>query len=193
MVSATSLHGTIGFAKKPLDLRLRLSRGRVPLEHKKGCLASPSPYNDYLLDSSVPAMLITQLPRVLLNIAVFLYLIGFGLYTLFTWLEDVPDNGHDYRNIFTVFIISLGCCIVYVLMCALSKILHEKKLGDDFQFQRLGEEIDFQYRKKLDTLGKKTDNASADGADLSPDLVYVIKELTIEIAQLREAMALKHE
>lgn len=137
-------------------------------------------------------MLITQFPRVLLNIAVFLYLVGFGLYTLFSWLEDVPsDADHTFRNIFIVFIVTLGACAIYLIMCGLWKILEEKTLGDDFNFQRLGTEL--PYDKELDKLGRKDMVAPAIGVDLLPDLLHAIRALSTEVAQLREAMEVKKQ
>lgn len=70
-------------------------RGRVPPEHQRdGQEPYPSPYDVCLLDSSVSAFFVTQQPRVLLNIAVFFYSVGFGLCALFAWLENVPDVNH---------------------------------------------------------------------------------------------------
>jgi hypothetical protein len=138
-------------------------------------------------------MLITQFPRVLLNIAVFLYLVGFGLYALFAWLEDVPDLSHNYRNIFIVFIISLGCCAVYILMCGLSKILDEKTLGDDFHFQRLGVKLKPEDKAELDKLGRKTDSVNAGVADSSTELLHAIDALAAEITHLREVVAANHQ
>jgi hypothetical protein len=192
VVSATSLHRYIGLANTPVDLRLWLSRGRVAPEHRKdGKKPYPSPYDAYLLDSSVSALLITQLPRALLNIAVFLYLVGFGLYALFAWLEDVPDVSHNYRNIFIVFIISIGCCVIYICMCGLSKILDDKKLGDNFEIQRLGEDLELQYRKELENLGRKAEIAPMNGAEVQTELVQAIRALTAEVTQLRQVMTLK--
>src|SRR4051812_15173074 len=109
VIAATSQHGIVGLMNDPLRIRLWLSRGKVSLAHsaERGPEAYPSPYDKFPLESSVSAFLVTELPRLLLNIAGFLYLAGFGLFLIFSWREAVPSAVMDYRNIFIFFIVSV--------------------------------------------------------------------------------------
>jgi len=135
-------------------------------------------------------MLIIQFPRVLLNIAVFLYLVGFGLYLLFAWLENVPTISDDYRNIFIVYMVALGCCVTYFIFCSLSRILEEKKVAVDFNFQRL--DAVGPHDSALDALGRGVDDGTAQEGSQQHELVGVISALTAEVAQLRQVTQRTH-
>src|SRR6202044_893241 len=67
-----------------------------------------SVFEELPLESSMTSLKIVALPRHLLDLAVTLYIIGFGLYALFLWLDDINQLGTAYRNIFIVFIITVG-------------------------------------------------------------------------------------
>lgn len=93
VAATTSQHSLVGLVNDPLEIRLWLGRGRVSFIHSGTAQASTayaSPYKDFPLESSVSAFLATQFPRLLLNTAVFLYLTGFCLFLIFSWLEAVP-------------------------------------------------------------------------------------------------------
>ena len=48
----------------------------------------------------------------LLQLAIFLYLTGFGLYLLFAWIEDCITPSLDYRAIFIVYAIAVGLVLL---------------------------------------------------------------------------------
>ena len=181
VVSATSQHRAIGLLNDPTALRLWLSRGKPSAAHITGSKAYPPPYNTLPLESSVSASLVTQFPRVLLNLAVFLYLVGFGLYLIFSWREEVPDGSVDYRNIFVVFIICLGLSILHYDVCFVNRVIDAAKVANDFHFQRLGTTLDSS--KGLRDLEEELEKFHQD-----KDLATEVRKLTMEIIRLRESL-----
>ncbi len=183
VVSATSLQLTIGLLNDPTALRLWLSRGKPSADHiAGGPKPYPEPYDRLPLESSVSAILVIQFPRALLNLAVFVYLVGFGLYLIFSWREKVPDGSSDYRNIFIVYIICLGLSLYYYCVCLLARVLDAAKVSDDFNFQRLGTTSDDSF--ELQGLDSKLKSFQHDKG-----LATELRNLTLEIVQLRQTMA----
>ena len=183
VVSATSQHQRIGLLNDPTALRLWLSKGKPSQAHRTGgSRPYPAPYDALPLESSISAWLAIQFPGALLNLAVFLYLVGFGLYLIFSWREEVPDSTSDYRNIFIIFIIFLGLSIYYYSICFLDRVIDSAKTANDFQFQRLGTTLDGSVR--LQNLESSLQNLHHD-----QDLASELRNLTSEIVRLRESLA----
>lgn len=182
VVSATSQHRTIGLLNDPTALRLWLSRGEPSSDHRAGGLkAYPPPYDTLPLESSVSASLVTQFPRVLLNLAAFLYLVGFGLYLLFSWKENVPNDSTDYRNIFVVFVISMGLSVLHFSVCFVDRVTDAAKAAGDFNFQRLGTTLDSSA--ELQEL-----EATLETFHQDKDLMTEVRKLTMEIVRLRQSL-----
>jgi hypothetical protein len=182
VVAATSQHYAIGLINHPTALRLWLSRGKPSIDHRtEGSEAYPHPYDTLPLESSISASLSIRFPRILLNIAVLLYLIGFSLYLIFSWREEVPNGSADYRNIFIVFIISTGFSIFYYGAVFVARVYDSAKVSADFHFQRLGATLDgSEGLQELEaTLGK---------FHQEKDLVSEVRKLTIEVIKLRQSL-----
>ncbi|KAK3170661.1 hypothetical protein OEA41_002743 [Lepraria neglecta] len=182
VVSATSQHRAIGLLNDPTALRLWLSRGKPSADHRtEGSKAYLPPYDTLPLESSVSAFLVTQFPRVLLNLAVFLYLVGFGLYLIFSWREEVPNGSADYRNIFVVFVVSVGLSFLHYSVCFVDRVTDAAKVATDFQFRRLGTTLDSSA--ELQEL-----EATLEKFHQDKDLVTEVRKLTMEIIRLRQSL-----
>ena len=183
VVSATSQHRAVGLLNDPTALRLWLSKGLPSAAHSMGgAKAYHPPYDTLPLESSVSASLVTQFPRLLLNLAVFLYLIGFGLYLIFSWREEVPGDSDDYRNIFVVFIVSVGVSIFYYIVCFVNRVFDAAKVSDDFNFQRLGTTLDMSVELREPEARLETFHQDS-------DLATELRKLTAEIVSLRQSLA----
>ena len=90
------------------------------------------------LESSISALKATALPRHLLDLAVLVFLVGFGLYVLFLWLINVEGSGESYRNVFIVFIVTVGMYAIYDLLIELARILDDDKRNSEFNTNALG-------------------------------------------------------
>jgi hypothetical protein len=139
VVCSTTLQQEVGRLNNPLDVRLWLSRGKVELEK---CPYDP-PYRLLPLESSISALKISEIPGTLLRLAVLLFLAGFGLYLLFSWLnhvdasgtDHVDASGTDYRNIFAVFIIVIGLFCCYYAFWSVSRVLDAQKREEEFDLR----------------------------------------------------------
>lgn len=80
---------------------------------------------------------IVALPRHLLDLAVALCIIGFGLYALFLWLDDTNQSGTAYHNIFIVFIITVGLFAIYFTLLQTFKTENEVKKAEEFDLRSL--------------------------------------------------------
>ncbi|KIW24117.1 uncharacterized protein PV07_09849 [Cladophialophora immunda] len=134
VVFAASQQSDIGMLNKPLDIRLFLSRGKVELEkrhYRKPFILLP-------LESSVAALKQFDLPKVVLNMAVLLYIIGLGIYLLYSWLYHVePDGGrNDFRNIFIAFAATVGVVYLYVIVIGGLAYADNRKRTEDFDLDR---------------------------------------------------------
>lgn len=76
-------------------------------------------------------------PRHLLDLAVTLYIVGFGLYALFLWLDDIDQSGTAYRNIFIVFTITVGLFMIYFTLLPSFKTENEDKKAEEFDLRSL--------------------------------------------------------
>lgn len=91
------------------------------------------PYSLMPLESSISALKISEIPNLLLNLAVVLFLIGFGLYLLFSWLNHVEQSGLDYRNVFIVFVIAVAASCFYYFTWFVVRILEAQKRSEEFE------------------------------------------------------------
>lgn len=131
VVCSTSLQQEVGRLNNPLDIRLWLSRGKVELERHP----YDPPYRLLPLESSISALKISEIPGTLLRLAVILFLVGFGLYLLFSWLNNIGGSGTDQRNIFIVFILVIGVFCSYYAFWSVARVLDEQKREDEFDLR----------------------------------------------------------
>lgn len=94
-------------------------------------------YQDIPLESTISAVKAVTLPSHLLYMAVIVFLVGFGLYVLFQWLEDV-GGAVSYRNIFIIFIITAGIYAVYDALIEVARVLNRDKRSREFETDMLG-------------------------------------------------------
>jgi hypothetical protein len=154
---ATSQQQTVGQLNDALTVRLWLSRGRptryfaefldvaqrlFPDHHADADPRNENKYHrsvfeELPLESSMTSLKIVALPRHLLDLAVALYIIGFGLYALFLWLDDINQSGTAYRNIFIVFIITVGLFAIYFTLLQIFKTENEGKKAEEFDLRSL--------------------------------------------------------
>lgn len=126
VTSATSLNQQVGRLNSALDIRLWLSRGKGRMKHCE-------PYSLMPLESSISALKISEIPNLLLNLAVVLFLIGFGLYLLFSWLNHIEQSGIAYRNVFIVFVIAVVVSCLYYFTWVVVRILEAQKRSEEFE------------------------------------------------------------
>ena len=182
VISATSQHHAIGLFNDPTALRLWLSKGKPSAVHSTGgSKAYPFPYHALPLESSISASLATQFPRVLLSLAAFLYIVGFGLYLIFSWREEVPDGSNNYRNVFVVFIVSVGLSMFYYGICFVYRVIDSAMVTNDFNFQRLGTTLD-------SSAGLRELESSLEKFHQDKDLATEVRKLTMEIIRLRQSL-----
>jgi hypothetical protein len=174
VLSATSAHSTIGLLNDPLALRLWLSRGSPPPN-----IQYPEPYDTLPLESSVSAILVIKFPKALLNLAVFSYLIAFGLYLILSWIEAVPTGNDEYRNIFIAFILCVGLTFVYSTICFFWRILDAATASHQFQYKRLG--VTLEKSDELKALDSKLQSFQK-----KSDLAEDIEALTSEMRAIRD-------
>jgi hypothetical protein len=130
VVFASSLQQDIGMLNSAIEIRLWMSRGKVELEKRDYGM----PYILLPLESSVSAIKQFNLPKVLLNLAVLLYTVGFGIYLLYSWLYHVESSGglNDFRNIFIAFVATVGLLVIYQLYLSVSCVADASKRERDF-------------------------------------------------------------
>jgi hypothetical protein len=131
VVCSTSLQQEVGRLNNALDIRLWLSRGKVELEKH----SYDPPYRLLPLESSISALKISEIPGTLLRLAVILFLAGFGLYLLFSWLSGVEASGNDHRNIFIVFVVVIGLFCCYYGFWSVSRVLDAQKREEEFDLR----------------------------------------------------------
>lgn len=132
VVYATTQQQTVAMLNNPLEIRLWLSRGR--LDRIKHDYAMP--YRLLPLESSVATVKQFGLPSFLLKLAVLLYLVGFGIYILFAWLNNVERKGTDYRNVFICFVVTLGVITINQSLLTVYGYIDEQKRNKDFNLDR---------------------------------------------------------
>lgn len=90
------------------------------------------------LESSISGLKSVALPRHLLDLAVLLFMTGIGLYELFCWTTNAGSDGTGYRNIFIVFIITLGLYLAYSLIISIARVFDDDKRNTEFDTKALG-------------------------------------------------------
>ena len=132
VITATRQHQTVGMLISPLHIRLWLSRGRpkgyrrirnlvnilLPLwlkddGEKSDKYENVPGFQGLPLESSISALKATTLPRHLLDLAVIVFLVGFGLYVRFQWSFNIEQSGESYRKVFIAFITVVSLFVVY--------------------------------------------------------------------------------
>ena len=78
------------------------------------------------------------MPRALLNVALLFFVVGFLLYILLMWVEDVNSRPADSRNIFIVLVIVIGVYIVCDAVVKAARALDQAKRHREFGNTRLG-------------------------------------------------------
>ncbi len=111
----------MGMLNTTLSIRLWLSQGKVEANKRH----YSKPFERFPLEGSVAALKQFNLPKFLLKLAVLLYVVVFGLYLLYAWLdhaEVADDDGgrknDEYRNIFVAFVATVDALYVYVAVVA---------------------------------------------------------------------------
>lgn len=132
VVYASSQQRVIGMLNNPLEIRLWLSRGKVDLKQRKYRM----PYRLFPLESSDAAIMIIGFPSTLLQLAVVLYLVGFGLYFLFSWLEKVDSDNIGHRNVFIIFIVAVGFLYAYRFALSIFNVFDVQKRTREFGLDR---------------------------------------------------------
>ncbi|EXJ92015.1 hypothetical protein A1O3_00565 [Capronia epimyces CBS 606.96] len=194
--TATRQHFSVGMLNSPLQVRLWLSRGRP--ESYRGFVARmvgfgtipfpmnrliPYPvttattqrkyanmkaYQDMPLESAISAAKAVALPSHLLYMTVIIFLVGFGLYILFRWLEDV-GGAVSYRNIFIVFIITAGLYAGYDILIEVARLLDRDKRSREFATDGIGglrgQRHLLALQQRLRTLQQRVEDESIDGQD----------------------------
>lgn len=94
------------------------------------------PYRLLPLESSDAAIMIIGFPSTLLQLAVVLYLVGFGLYFLFSWLEKVDSDSIGHRNVFIIFIVAVGCLYAYRFALFIFNVFDVRKRTREFGLDR---------------------------------------------------------
>lgn len=159
VTTATSQQHYVGMLNNPLAIRLWLSRGQ-PETGKHD--ADNQPFNILPLESSIAAIKLTSYPRRLLQCAVFIFLVGFGLYCLFSWLENITERPADYRNIFLVFVLTAVSFWLYWSYWTLMHFDDERKRTSDFDLRSRGSYEQPYYLEKLKRDLQRVQNLAAE-------------------------------
>jgi hypothetical protein len=104
------------------------------------------------LESSISALAISEVPGNLLNMAVVLYLIGFGLYLLFSWLHSVAGIGGDNRIVFIFFISTVGLFSAYYLCFSVARDLDASRTASDFHLTPSEDFVKPRSQKELELM-----------------------------------------
>jgi hypothetical protein len=145
LACATSLYRQVSRLQSPLQIRLWLSRGKSNRRY-------PPPFNMLPLESSISALEISEVPGTLLNMAVVLYLIGFGLYLLFSWLHNVAGIGGDNRNVFIFFISTVGLFSAYYFCFSVARDLDASRTASDFDLTPSEDFVKPRSQKELELM-----------------------------------------
>jgi hypothetical protein len=94
--------------------------------------------NGLPLESSVSVLKAVAMPRHLLDVAVLVFIIGFGLYLLFQWVENMGGQPIANRNVFVVFVISVGTFVLYYVYIVSFMVDNQAKKAKEFDLLDLG-------------------------------------------------------
>lgn len=128
--AATTLQNSVTKLSNHREIRLWLSKG------------SPS-YVDYgqayqtlFLESSAATIKLSESPMLLLNLAVVAYLLGFGLYLLYGWLNAVTEPATNFRNIFVFYVAVIGGVLGYIALLWGHRLLDKDRANLHFNLKR---------------------------------------------------------
>jgi hypothetical protein len=106
----------------------------------------------FSLESSMSALAIPEMPETLLNIAVVMYMIGFGLYLLYSWLNNIGGAGKDNRSVF-VFLVST---VAFYAACwqgfSFARDLDASRTSSDFELTPSEDFVKPQSQKELELM-----------------------------------------
>lgn len=124
---ATSMQQTVGLLNNLFYLRLWLSRGS-PYPQR----LDKEPHKYLPLDGSVATLRLLQTPQRLLNLSALLFLVGYGLYLLFSWKYDSHNLGRDYRNAFIVLMAVTGVALLDYVITSVCLLFDAYKRYSEF-------------------------------------------------------------
>ena len=145
LACATSLFRRVSRLQGSLQIRLWLSRGKSKRNY-------PSPFDMFPLESSVSALQISEIPATLLFLAVILYLIGFGLYLLYSWLYDTAGRGAENRNVFIFFVTTLGLSAGFYQCYSEARDSDNSRTSSDFELIPSEDFVKPRSRKELELM-----------------------------------------
>jgi hypothetical protein len=150
--AAAQQHAAFGPLNTAVDLRLALSNGKagtpaplmvpkwtelflgvqpVRASDKLKKYSRAPEFKDLPLESSYSALQAVNTPKNFLDLAIIVFLAGFGLYELFLWVEDGAEDRISYRNIFIVFVATVGLwSLALVLISYGRSIDHARRVHD---------------------------------------------------------------
>jgi len=96
------------------------------------------PFKGMPLESSISVLKAVAMPRHLLDLAVLVFVVGFGLYLLFSWVEDMGGQPVANRNVFIVFIVSVGTFVLYYSYIVSIMVDNQDKKAKEFDLLDLG-------------------------------------------------------
>jgi hypothetical protein len=143
---ATYQQQLIGMMNSATEIQIWLSCGKADRDPTKGQpplwkrlirlenygIEYDLPYCLFPLESSMAAQMKMQLPSMLLQVAILLYLTGFGLYLLFAWLENAIPPSLDYRSIFIVYTVAVGLVLWHSVVLSTFNQIDQVKRQNDF-------------------------------------------------------------
>ena len=148
VVSATSLQGQTAALNDAMSVRLWLSN----CNEKPHRANINSVYDVFPLESSVSALQAVQAPKFFLRMAVGFFIVGFGLYLLFSWLNDSASTSADHRDIFVVFVCVVGGAVSHNLILILLRGSDMKTCEEQFD---LRPKEDHRLPERLKSLEEK--------------------------------------
>jgi len=133
VTAATNLQNSVAQLSCHRDVRLWLSKGLTLYGRQS---KYPEAYQHLPLESSAATVKLAESPTLLLNMAVFTYFLGFGLYLLYGWLYAVAPPASNYRNNFIFYVITVGFVIGYVALFWGKRIMDQDKVNQQFNVKR---------------------------------------------------------
>lgn len=122
------------------------------------------PFKGLPLESSIYSLKAIAMPRLLLKVAVLVFMVGIGLYLLFQWVDDMGSQPAANRSVFFVFVASVGIFVLYYWTIVSNMVDNQAKKFEEFDLHSLGgthktaalEELEKdleEVQKRMKTLG----------------------------------------
>lgn len=162
VTTATSQQYHVGMLNNSLSIRLWLSRGQPESGRYLDTEPDHQPFNIIPLESSIAAIKLTSLPRRQLQLAVLMFIVGFLLFCLCSWLQNVTKNPTDYRNIFIVLLAVILFTASYYAFWTLAHINNEQKWTQEFDLRSRGSYELPYYLEKLKRDLQRVQNLAAE-------------------------------